>query len=175
MQKQPNRNYLSNDVVMTPEPLARELVEALNPYGVVLEPCAGDGAFVRAVTDYMGDDADVVACEIALGRDFFAWSTPVDWVITNPPWSQFAKFLSHSLRLANNVAMLVTVNHWFTKARVRNVLNGGFGYRRLILVDWPEQFPPSGFQLGMMHVQRGYRGPMDVIDLRIVTVQALIE
>lgn len=164
MKLQPNRNYKSNDAVMTPDALARQLVKAIQPKGRVLEPCAGGGAFVRAMR--LCSVRDVVTCEIAEGSDFFAWHDHVDWIVTNPPWSQFARFLEHSLRVADHVAMLATVNHWWTKRRVRQVLGGGFGYRQLILVDWPAAFPQSGFQLGMMYVSRGWVGRMSIRDMR---------
>lgn len=163
MRSQPNRDYVSNDVVMTPDGLACALVDALRPTGRVLEPCSGGGAFVRALQQV---GADVAMCEVSEATDFFGWHAPVDWVVTNPPWSQFARFLEHSLRLADDVALLATVNHWWTKRRVRTVLDGGFGYRRLVLVDWPQTFPSSGFQLGMMHVSRGWTGAMTTTDLR---------
>jgi hypothetical protein len=42
-------------------------------------------------------------CEIKRGRDFFAWTEPVDWIVTNPPWSQFRAFLQHAMTLAEKV------------------------------------------------------------------------
>lgn len=163
MRNQPNRNYVSNDVVMTPRTLAVSLVSHLGIGGRVLEPCAGDGAFVDAIRSA---GLAVESCEISAGSDFFQWTEQVDWIVTNPPWSQFRAFLAHSLLVADNVAMLATVNHWWTKRRVSDVVSSGFGYRRLVLCDWPDEFPASGFQLGMMHVMRGWRGELDIVDVR---------
>ena len=160
MRSQPNRNYISDDCVMTPQALADALVDALQPQGRVLEPCAGDGAFSRAITRVNGE---VLTCEIRDGSDFYEWDRPVDWIVTNPPWSQFRGFVEHALKLeATNVAMLATVNHWWTKRRVRAVMDAGYRYRQLLLMEWPKEFKPTGFQLGMMHLQRGYDGPMDI-------------
>lgn len=161
MRSQPNRDYVSNDVVMTPMPLACKLVDALDIAGSVLEPCCGGGSFVFALatTTY---DIQIQTCEITEGRDFFDWTGHVDWIVTNPPWSQFRPFLKHALEVADNVAFLVTVNHWWTKARVKLVRDAGFGYKRLILVDTPPEFPATGFQLGMMHVQKGWNGPLEI-------------
>lgn len=159
MRAQANRDYDSNDVVMTPTALAVGLVSLLQPSGHILEPSAGDGAFVDALRLY----GRVDTCDIRDGEMGFTWWTErVDWVVGNPPWSNFAVFLRHALEIADNVAYLVTVNHWWTKRRVRDVAAAGFGYRQLILCDWPAAWPSSGFQLGMMHLQRGYRGPCDM-------------
>ncbi len=162
MRSQPNRNYVSDAGVMTPQWLADMVVARLQPSGVILEPCAGTGAFLRSLKGR----GDVRWCEIEQGRDFLDYTDPVDWIITNPPWKHFSDFLIHSLSLAQNIAFLVTMNHWWTKRRVREIGNAGFGYRRMILTDWPEEFPSSGFQLGVMHLQKGYSGDMKVDDLR---------
>ena len=165
MKKQPNRNYRSNDVVMTPQTLADALVEAIDPCGLVLEPCVGSGAFVSALRRHMqtcDGINEVETCEISDGRDFLQWRDEVDWVLTNPPWSQFRAFLAHALTLAHDVALLSTVNHWWTRHRVQAVQRAGFGYRHLVLCDWPDEFPASGFQLGMMHVSKGYEGPLQI-------------
>lgn len=108
----------------------------------------------------------VYECEI---RDdhlgFECWTDKVDWVVTNPPWSKFRLFLTHSMEVADHVALLSTVNHWWTRRRVAEVRKFGFGYRRLLLCEWPKEFPASGFQLGMMLIQRGYTGPLKIEDL----------
>jgi hypothetical protein len=52
MSKQPLRSYQSNDKVMTPPRLARALAKAIKPSGLILEPCAGSGNFVRALKPY---------------------------------------------------------------------------------------------------------------------------
>ena len=104
-------------------------------------------------------------CEIDRGRDFFAWTTPVSWIISNPPWSQFRAALDHALPLADHVVFLVTVNHWWTRARVRSVRDAGFGYRDLLLIETPATFKATGFAIGAMHVERGYRGHLAIRDL----------
>lgn len=101
-------------------------------------------------------------CEIDRGRDFFQWRQPVDWIITNPPWSQFRPFLEHSLSLADHVAFMATVNHWWTKRRCRMISKAAFGYERLLLFEPPMEFRPTGFQLGMMLISRSYKGPLAI-------------
>lgn len=171
MRSQPNRNYVSNDDVQTPLPLARQLVNHFHPAGRILEPCCGEGAFLKALQEHIrsgsatGAWATVQWAEIKQGRDFYAWQEPVDWIITNPPWSQIRHFLQHAMEVADHVVFLITINHVWTKARLRDVKAAGFGLREIVLVDMPANFPPSGFQLGAVRLSRGYVGPVEVTDL----------
>jgi len=155
---QPNRDYQSNDDVQTPPEVARQLVAHFKPEGRVLEPCKGDGNFLR----FLPRRAEW--CEIKEGRDFFAWKEPVDWIVTNPPWSQVRKFLQHAMTYANHVVFLLTINHIWTQARLRDIREAGFGIRQIVLVDMPANFPTSGFQLGAVHVARGWTGPIQLTD-----------
>jgi len=150
MKNQPNKDYKSNDVVYTPRDLTQILIKHFKPDGKILEPCKGDGAF----SDYMNCDW----CEISLGIDFFDYNNKVDWIITNPPWSLIRKFLQHSMSLSNNVCFLITINHLWTKARIRDIKEYGFGIKEILIFDTPKSFPQSGFQVGMVHIQKGYNG-----------------
>ncbi|HVU37253.1 MAG TPA: hypothetical protein VHC95_02880 [Opitutales bacterium] len=149
MRYQPNRNYNSNDVVQTPAELAKIIVDHFKPTGRVLEPCCGEGNFLRQMPG-------AEWCEISKGRDFFGWDKKVDWIVTNPPWSQIRNFLQHSMALSDNVVFLVTVNHLWTKARIRDIHGWGFGIKEILLVDMPKSFPQSGFQLGAIHIARSW-------------------
>lgn len=100
-------------------------------------------------------------CEIDEGRDFLAADGRWDWIVTNPPWSQFRPFLAKSMQVADNVVFLVTMNHFFTKARMRDVAAAGFGFVEALLVETPpEPWPQSGFQVAAVHLRKGHRGPM---------------
>ena len=157
MRFQPNRDYVSNDDIQTPVELAECIVKYFNPTGHVLEPCAGDGHFLRYLPS-------AEWCEIKQGRDFLSYQGRVNWIVTNPPWSQIRPFLQHSFKVADNVVFLMTVNHAWTKARLRIARENGFGLRTLLLVDTPKSFPQSGFQLGAVHYERGWKGAVDLID-----------
>lgn len=150
MKSQPNRNYQSNDIVMTPEVLAVKLIEHFNPQGAGLEPCRGTGNIWRNL-----DNADW--CEITEGRNFFDYQKHVDYIFTNPPWSQIRKFLQHSYEIANDIYMLFTINHLWTKARLKDMKKAGFGIVEICVFDTPKNFPQSGFQVGMVHLSRGYK------------------
>lgn len=158
MKCQPNRDYDSNDDVQTPVELAGRIVNHFKPRGQILEPCRGDGHFFKFMPTANW-------CEIKEGRDFFNWKQKVDWVITNPPWSQIRKFLQHSMMFADHVVFLATVNHLWTKARIRDIGEFGFGIREICLVEMPKTFPQSGFQLGAIYLARNWTGNITLTDL----------
>lgn len=151
MKMQPNRNYTSDDVVMTPIELAEKLVKHFNPQGKGLEPCCGTGNILKFL-----DNADW--CEISKGKDFFEYNSKVDYIFTNPPFSQIRKFLQHSMELADNIYFICTINHLWTKARLRDIESAGFGVKEICIFDTPKNFPQTGFQLGMFYIQRGWNG-----------------
>lgn len=151
MKYQPNRNYKSDDVVMTPEALAQVLVKHFNPKGKGLEPCKGTGNIYKYLKD-----ADW--CEISLGKDFYDYKEKVDYIFTNPPWSDIRNFLKHSMEISDNIYMLFTINHLWTKARLRDIEEKGFGIKEICIFDTPKNFPQSGFQVGMVYLKKGYKG-----------------
>jgi hypothetical protein len=61
--------------------------------GKVLEPCKGEGAFLQ----YYLTDADW--CEIAEGKNYYDYEKKVDWIVTNPPYSDLIDFLTIVLTL----------------------------------------------------------------------------
>jgi len=158
MKYQPNRDYDSNDDVQTPPELAERIVNHFKPRGRTLEPCRGDGNFLRFMPQ-----ADW--CEIKEGRDFFEWKKKVDWVVTNPPWSQIRRFLQHAMMWSDNIVFLVTINHLWTKARIRDIGEFGFGIREICLLEMPKSFPQSGFQLGAIYLARDWRNQITLTDL----------
>ncbi len=158
MKYQPKQDYVSNDKVMTPRPLARAIVDHFQPKGSILEPCCGDGAFLDAFEIALDKETrqEVSVCEIERGVDFFDWEFPVDWIVTNPPWSQIRPFLLHGMQVSANIVFLMTINHAWTKARLRDVRDLGFGIKEIAICDTPKEFPASGFQLGVVHYQHGW-------------------
>jgi len=141
-----------NDEVYTPLALAEKIVNRLNIQGTAFEPCYGEGAFIKAF-EKKGLQYDY--CDLSQGKDFFDYNNKVNWIVTNPPWSQARKFLQHSMRIADNIAFLITINHILAlKARLRDVEQAGFSITAVYTVDTPKSFPQSGFQLGVVVLQR---------------------
>ena len=151
----PGKNLPAADVVYTPRTLAKDIIDNFNPSGVILDPCKGDGAFYDQLPE------PKYWAELQEGVDFLKWTKKVDWIISNPPWSKMRVFLNHSYMIADNVVFLSTMTHFCTKARLRDAQKYGFGLKEFYQVATPKQnWPQSGFQLGAMHLQRGYSGPL---------------
>jgi len=144
-----------NDRVWTPASTARIIVDHFKPTGRILEPCRGAGAFTSIIPNCDW-------CEIDEGRDFLAVEGYWDWVVTNPPWSQFRPFLAKSMQVADNVVFLALLNAWFMRARVRDMRQAGFGLVEAMMIDTPPRpWPQTGFQLAAVHARRAYDGPLN--------------
>lgn len=164
MKLQANCNYKSDDVIMTPLNLARLIVNHFKPSGSSLEPCRGSGNFTTAMKEY-DKELKVFWCEINEGKCFYEFDKKVEWIITNPPWSKIKHFLNHSLNLADNVCFLITINHLWTKHRLNNIKNKGFGIKEIVIFDTPRNFPPLGFQVGVIYLKKGYIGDIKFSEL----------
>lgn len=155
MQLNPNRNRPEQDIVYTPEDLAIDIIQHYQPLGIILDPCMGDGAFFNNYPS----DCQTDWCEISRGRDFFDYSDKCDWIITNPPWSMMRRFLTHAMTIADNIVYLTSINHYTTKARLRDMRQANFGIKEIYCIDTPKEFPQSGFQLAAVHTQSEWNGP----------------
>ena len=113
----PATNCLAQDLVMTPPELAAVVIGhfAGRMSGTVLDPARGQGAF----HDRFPACLDRHWCEITEGRDFLDWHEPVDWVMSNPPWSRLRDFSRHAMRIAPNIVWLAPLTNLTTKARLR--------------------------------------------------------
>lgn len=146
-----------NDKVWTPDYLAAQIVEYFKPTGKILEPCKGQGAFSNIIPNCDW-------CELDLGRDFLQVSGKWDWIITNPPWSQFRSFLKKSMEVADNIVFLSLLNAWFMRARMRDVKEAGFGIVEILTLDTPPKpWPQTGFQLSAVYIKRDYKGNITLI------------
>jgi len=154
-----------NDRIMTPDPLAQWIVDYFMPTGHVLEPCSGDGAFIRAFLNWKDQlhpsALTISSCEIDEGLDFFNVNDAdhYDWIITNPPYSKFTAFLKHSMQVADNVVFLCLENAFFQKARLRAMKEKNFGFVEIIHVETPPKpWPQFGLQVGVVHIKKDYTG-----------------
>ncbi len=143
-----------NDCVQTPVDVAEDIVTHFAPSGSILEPCKGDGNFLKAMPD-------AEWCEIKEGKDFLELTDKkYDWIITNPPYSIYRKFLNKSMEIADNIVFLQLINATFYKARLRDLKENNFGIKEIYMMDTPKTFPQFGFQVGCVHYKRGYKGPI---------------
>ena len=60
----------------------------------------------------------------------------------------------------------MTINHLWTKARIREIKKYNYHIKEIALVDYPEHWPNSGFQLGVIHlssVSKGHHNSNNII------------
>ena len=159
----PATNAPAQDLVMTPAELAAGVIAhfAGRMTGSVLDPARGLGAF----HDRFPAHLERHWCEIAEGRDFLDWQQPVDWVMTNPPWSRLRDFSRHAMRIAPNIVWLVPLTNLTTRARLSDLDEAGFGIAELVLIDTPKDWPQSGFQLVAAWLRKGHSGGWSVVRL----------
>jgi len=149
----PAPNTPDKDIVMTPEWLAKDILDHYKPYGKFLDPCRGEGAFY----EQYGGDKDY--CELAEGKDFLEYLGKSDWIVTNPPWSKMRQFICKGMEVSDNVVYLTTINHYTTKRRLRDIREQGFSIKEIFCVPTPTNpWPQLGFQLAAVHIQKGYKG-----------------
>lgn len=154
----PATNIAEADLVFTPRDLAKTIIDRLPLSGRVLDPCRGDGAFFDHYPAYV----KALWCEIAEDRDFLRWQAPVNWIVTNPPWSKMRDFLRHAMTVSDNVVFLAALSHFTTKARVKDIRGAGFGVRSILLCPTPAGWPHSGFQIAAVWLEREWNGPTEI-------------
>lgn len=108
-----------NDFYPTASALTEQLLAHVAVKGLVLEPCAGDGAIARVLRRYR---LGVETCDIDAGHtpDHVLDMTRIqswqrfspDWVITNPPFSAAPQILPLALERAHaGVAFLLRLTY----------------------------------------------------------------
>ena len=139
------------DVVYTPDWCARDMVEWFKPSGRILEPCRGEGAIYKYLP------AGTEWCEIADGRDFFAWHSPVDWIVSNPPYSIFNEWMDHSFNVSENVVYLLSLSTFFTSfSRMRDTHKRGWIKHVRVYGEGNKLGFPTGRPMGAFHFVRAY-------------------
>jgi len=140
------------DVVLTPERIAEAIVRHFQPSGRMLDPCKGDGAFLRHMpgADY---------CELQEGKDFFEWTEPVDWIISNPPYSVYSEWLRHSFTVADNIVYLIPINKAFNSSSMLQATVEWGGIAEIVHIGPGSALKfPVGFAVGAVHYKRGHKG-----------------
>jgi hypothetical protein len=144
-----------NDVVFTPDWLAKKICSLFDIQGEVLEPCKGEGVFLR----YLPSNTEW--CEIADGKNFYDYHKKVDWLVTNPPYSDFNRFLEHSFNLAENIILLVPIAKMFkSMGTLKQIMSYG-GIVSCYLLPAGKAGFPFGFPCGVFYLKREYKGLTD--------------
>lgn len=143
-----------SDVVYTPEWCAADMVQFFRPHGRILEPCKGKGVFLKFLPP------ETMWCEIEEGVDFFKWTDPVDWLVSNPPYSKTREWLRHSYTLAHDILYLVPLRNITSGyGCLKEIYQfGGFKHIRLYGTGGKLNFP-MGNAVSAIHIQKNYKGP----------------
>ena len=140
------------DVVFTPEHVAVAMIEHFKPCGLVLDPCKGDGVFLRNMPG-------AKYCELQEGTDFFNFTDRVDWIISNPPYSIYSEWLQHSFEVAENIVYLIPINKAFNSSAMLKATYDWGGIAEIVHVGPGSKLKfPVGFAVGAVHYKRGYQG-----------------
>ncbi len=147
-------NY--SDVHYTGDAVARAVVEHFSPSGRCMEPFAGEGAFLRAMP------SDSLWCEIAKGRDFFNFQEPLDWIVTNPPFSILTRVFEHSFSIAQNCVFVIPISKYWSSAPRLQLARSYGGLAKVLHLGTGRQIGfDIGFPFAAMHFRAGYRGPIE--------------
>ena len=148
----------ANDDVFTPDWLAKDICEMFDIKGKILEPCKGDGVFLK----YLPKDTDW--CEIREGRNFYDYKKKVNWIVTNPPYSDFNRFLEHCFNLADNVLLLIPITKLVTSwKRIKWYKDYGW-IRTIWFIGTGNKCGfPFGYPVGAVHFKKGYFGDIHTI------------
>lgn len=145
-----------SDIHFTPVHIAKDCIDWFKPAGKILDPCRGNGVFF----DNLPQGTDW--CELSMGKDFWQWQTPVDWIISNPPYSCFREWLKHSMNVADNIVYFLPVFKVTNSCQVWDacVKYGGLKELRIYIragIPWQRGRP-----LCAAHWQRGWKGDMKI-------------
>jgi hypothetical protein len=144
-----------SDVHFTSAALAKAIVQHFSPTGRCLEPFLGAGAFFDALPD------GCAWCEISQGRDFFAFNEQVDWIITNPPFSNLTEIFAHAFNISADCVFLIPISKYWSSAPRLALAHTYGGLKEIVHVGPGRAIGfDIGFPFAAMHFQRGYKGPI---------------
>jgi len=118
---------------------------------MILDPCRGGGSFY----DNLPSPKDW--CEIDEGKDFYDYTSKVDWIISNPPYSHFDEWLDHSFALSDNVVYLVPIAKVWKSWGTMMVIKKYGGIKKVLFIPASRCGFPFGFPCGAVHLVRVIR------------------
>lgn len=157
------------DRYYTPLKLAKELISKvpLKPEDIVLDPCMGKGAFYNQYPEGIKKDW----CEIDDGRDYFnssAYENQVDWVITNPPYSDLNRWIKKFTYSCRKGFALLLAEHAITPKRLKYIQEMGYGMTSIFYVKIMQWYGMSVFCV----FEKGHK---HIIDYTTIIYQAKSE
>lgn len=155
------KNTFNNptDKIYTPENIALLAINQFKLYGKVLDPFRGKGAFYNNLPNNIEKDW----CEIDENRNFYDYNKKVDWIISNPPYSDYTNIINHSYKIADNIVYLMPLSKIFSSlGRIKDLNNYG-GIVSLYIISASRCKFPFGFPACIVYFKRNYHGPIEWI------------
>ena len=142
------------DKVYTPNVICEDMVKFFKPEGIVLEPCYGKGNIYNHLP------TGSLFCEIEMGLDFYEFNENVDWIITNPPYSHFSKFIKHGLEISKNSVWLLPTWKMFSGWGLYEAIkeHGGIKHIRHYGTGTKLGWSPLANAIAAVHIQKNYKG-----------------
>ena len=148
-------NY--SDVHYTNSRVASTIVDHYKPKGVVLEPFRGAGAFY----DHLPKNSRW--CEIEKGLCFFKYKSHVDWIVTNPPYSNLTDVMKHAFSISVNTVLLVPMSKIYSSVPRMNLVRNESGMKEQLIFGSGRSIGfNTGFVFAAIHFERGYKGAVKV-------------
>lgn len=144
---------LKSDYVQTPIWCAEDMINYFKPNGKILDPCRGK----NKVFYNLLNNPDW--CEIEENVDFFDNKDNYDFIIGNPPYSIFNKWLRHSYKIGRNIIYLLpTFKVWNPLSLARLYRDSG-GIKHIRLYDTGKRIEWSRSRpITAVWFQVGYKG-----------------
>lgn len=110
------------DFYQTPRIAVEKLLEKESFQHKILEPCCGQGAISKVLTEkgYDVESSDLADRGFGSVKDFFDITCTNRDIITNPPYNLALEFVQHALDIANastKIAMLLRIQFLESKKR----------------------------------------------------------
>jgi hypothetical protein len=124
-----------NDKIYTPKPVANMMIEMCNfkEGETVLDPCKGGGIFYDNLPSIVNKEW----CELDENKSFYDWNKRVDCVIGNPPFSEWTKWLDHTINITDKFCYIFGCLN-LTPSRIEHLYNEGWGLTqmKMISIEW---------------------------------------
>jgi len=143
----------TSDNIATPDWCAKDMVDFFQPSGKVLDPCSGNGVFLKYLP------VNSYSCEISQGKNFFDFQIKVDWVFGNPPYSIFRDWMKHSYEIADNIVYLIPSFLLFNPLSCLRMMRDNGLIKHMRNYDTGKKIEWSrSRQIMAIHIEKGYYG-----------------
>jgi hypothetical protein len=134
------------DKFYTPLALVEKHIEhikdLIEPNKTIYEPFSGDKRYVRLLREKFPNN-NVIHTEIDDGEDFFEFHEPVDYIITNPPYSKMDKVLEHLIELKPSLISMLIGYLNVTPKRIADMNAKGYYIERILFAKVKNWFGVS--------------------------------